>query len=79
MIRVVRDSLRGLSLTALSIQIMFFVVFRKKGDDEYRLFSNQLFDNEKDAEHFGKTSMKKGFEHKVLDYTLDNHERYWYD
>ena len=58
---------------------MFFVVFRKKGDDEYRLFSNQLFDNEKDAEHFGKTSMKKGFEHKVLDYTLDNHERYWYD
>jgi len=58
---------------------MYFIVFRKKGDEEYRLYSNQLFDNEKDAKHFGKTSMKKGYEYMILDYTLDNHERYWYD
>ena len=37
-----------------------------------------LFDNEKSAEEFGKKSMKRGFEHKVVEYNEDNHERYWY-
>jgi hypothetical protein len=30
------------------------------------------------AEEFGRKSMKKGFEHKVVEYNEDNHERYWY-
>ena len=57
--------------------MLYFVVFKNKKDKEYRLFSNVIFDKEKDAEHFGKSSMKKGFEHKVLEYDSENHNRYW--
>ena len=57
--------------------MLYFVVFKNKKDKEYKLFSNVLFDKEKDAEHFGKSSMKKGFEHKVLEYDSKNHNRYW--
>ncbi len=57
--------------------MLYFVVFKNKKDKEYRLFSNVIFDKEKDAEHFGKSSMKRGFEHKVLEYDSENHNRYW--
>ena len=57
--------------------MLYFVVFKNKKDKEYKLFSNVIFDKEKDAEHFGKSSMKRGFEHKVLDYNSENHDRYW--
>jgi len=43
------------------------------------LFSNNLFDEENKAEHFGKSSMKRGFEHKVLEYNNENYDRYWND
>jgi len=58
---------------------LYFVVFKNKKDNEYRLFNNTVFDDEKKAEYFGKKSMKRGFEHKVLDYNDDNVKRYWYD
>jgi hypothetical protein len=51
---------------------LYFVVFKSKKDEDYN-----LFDDEKKAEHFGKSSMKRGFEHKVLDYNSENHDRYW--
>ena len=57
--------------------MLYFVVFKNKKDKEYKLFSNVLFDKEKDAEHFGKSSMKRGFEHKVLEYDSENYNRYW--
>ena len=57
--------------------MLYFVVFKNKKDKEYRLFSNVIFDKEKDAEHFGKSSMKRGFEHKVLEYDSENYNRYW--
>ena len=57
--------------------MLYFVVFKNKKDKEYKLFSNVLFDKEKDAEHFGKSSMKRGFEYKVLEYDSENHNRYW--
>ena len=41
------------------------------------MFSNIIFDDEKKAEYFGKTSMKRGFEHKVLEYNSENHDKYW--
>jgi hypothetical protein len=56
---------------------LFFVVFKNKKDKEYKLFNNTLFDDEKKAEHFDKSSMKRGFEHKVLEYNNDNVDRYW--
>ena len=58
---------------------LYFVVFKNKKDNEYRLFSNTVFDDEKKAEYFGKKSMKRGFEHKVLEYNNDNVKRYWHD
>jgi|TARA_R100000908_G_scaffold51938_1_gene27188 hypothetical protein len=58
---------------------LYFVVFKKKKEDVYRIFSNHIFDDEKKAEYFGKKSMKRGFEHKVLEYNDDNVKRYWYD
>ena len=76
------DSMRGL-LTIDSLNIynmhLYFVVFKSKKDNDYKLFNNTLFDDEKKADHFGKTSMKRGFEHKVLEFTKDNMDRYWYD
>ena len=58
--------------------MLYFVIFKKKKDKEYRMFTNIVFDNEKEAEDFGKKSMKRGFEHKIVDYNNENFERYWY-
>ena len=56
---------------------LYFVVFKNKKDNDYKLFNNTLFDDEKKAENFGKTSMKRGFEHKVIEYNSENYDRYW--
>ena len=42
------------------------------------MFTNVLFDKELDAEEFGRKSMKRGFEYKVVEYNNDNYDRYWY-
>jgi hypothetical protein len=76
------DSLRGLfTIDSLNVYNMhlYFVVFKNKKDNDYKLFNNTLFDDEKKAEHFGKTSMKRGFEHKVVEYNSENFDRYWND
>ena len=57
--------------------MLFFVIFKNKKDKEYRMFTNILFNNEKEAEDFGKKSMKRGFEHKIVEYDSENYERYW--
>ena len=57
--------------------ILYFVVFKHKKDKEYKLFTNTVFDKENEAEEFGRKSMKRGFEHKVLEYNSENHNRYW--
>ena len=64
--------------SCLPIMMLYFVIFKKKKDKEYRIFTNVVFDNEKEAEDFGKKSMKRGFEHKVVEYNNENYERYWY-
>jgi hypothetical protein len=57
---------------------LYFVLYKNKKDNDYKMFTNVLFNNEKTAEEFGRKSMKRGFEHKVVEYNEDNHERYWY-
>ena len=42
------------------------------------MFTNIIFDKESEAEEFGKKSMKRGFEFKVVEYNYENYERYWY-
>ena len=58
--------------------ILYFVIFKKKKDKEYKMFTNIIFNSEKEAEDFGRKSMKRGFEHKVVEYNSENYERYWY-
>ena len=74
------DSLRGLfTIDSLNVYNMhlYFVVFKNKKDKEYKLFTNTIFDKENEAEEFGKKSMKRNYEHKVLEYNKENHDRYW--
>ena len=56
---------------------LYFIVFKNKKDKEYKLFTNNVFDKEKDAEEFGKKSMKRNYEYKILDYNKENYDRYW--
>ena len=74
------DSLRGLftidSFNIISMHL-YFIVFKNKKDKDYKLFSNTVFDKEKDAEEFGKKSMKRNYEYKILDYNKENYDRYW--
>ena len=58
--------------------ILYFVIFKNKKDKEYKMFTNVIFDNVKEAEDFGRKSMKRGFEYKVVEYNSKNYKRYWY-
>tara|TARA_B100000519_G_scaffold158003_1_gene139651 strand:- start:353 stop:532 length:180 start_codon:yes stop_codon:yes gene_type:complete len=58
--------------------MLYFVIFKSKKEKEYKMFTNVLFDNEKEADSFGKKSMKRGFEHKILEYNKENYDKYWY-
>ena len=56
---------------------LYFVIFKNKKDNDYKLFANTIFDKEKEADDFGKKSMKRGFEYKVVEYNSENYDRYW--
>ena len=58
--------------------MIYFVVFKKKEDKEFRMFTNMIFDTEKDAEEFGRKSMKRGLEFKAVEYNSENYRKYWY-
>ena len=58
--------------------MIYFVIFKKKEDKEFRMFTNMIFDKEKDAEEFGRKSMKRGFEFKAVEYNSENYRKYWY-
>ena len=55
---------------------MYFVIWKQK--NKYRLFSNQIFSEEKDAMDFAKKSLKRKDEWKVVDYNKENYDKYWY-
>ena len=59
---------------------LYFVVFKKKKDinKDYKLYSNTLFDEEKKAEEFASKSMKRTEQYKVMEYTIENIDDYWY-
>jgi hypothetical protein len=58
--------------------MLYFVLFKNKKEEEFRMFTNLIFDKENDAEEFAKKSMKRGLEFKVVKYNKENFERYWY-
>ena len=57
--------------------MIYFIVFKNKKDKDYKLFTNTIFDKEDEANEFGRKSMKRNYEHKVLEYNKNNHDRYW--
>ena len=59
--------------------MIYFIIFKNKKDKDYKIFSNTIFDNEKEAEHFGKSSMNRKQEHKVIEYNKENYNKYWYN
>jgi hypothetical protein len=57
--------------------MLYFVIFKDKKEKEYKMFNNTIFNTEKEAEHFGKGSMRRHQEHKVVEYTKENYNKYW--
>ena len=69
--------MRGLFST-LVLMMLYFVIYKNKKDKEFKMFTNVLFNEEKEADEFGKKSMKRGFEYKVVEYNKENYKIYWY-
>jgi hypothetical protein len=57
---------------------MYFIIFKKKTENKYRLFTNTIFSEEKEAEEFGRKSMKRNEKYKVMEYTIENLDDHWY-
>ena len=57
---------------------MYFIIFKNKNEKKYRLFTNTIFSQEKEAEEFGRKSMKRNEKYKVMEYTIENLDDYWY-
>ena len=58
--------------------MLYFVLYKNKKEKDYETFTNVIFSSEKEAYDFGKKSMKRGFEHKVVEYNESNIDKYWY-
>ena len=58
--------------------MLYFVLYKNKKEKDYETFTNVLFNSEKEANDFGKKSMKRGFEHNVVEYNESNIDKYWY-
>ena len=69
--------MRGLFST-LILMMIYFVIYKNKKDKDFKMFTNVIFDKENEAEEFGRKSMRRGFEYKVVEYNKENYERYWY-
>ena len=57
--------------------MLYFVIYKQKKEKKYKMFTNVVFDKEKDAEDFGKKSMKRGYIYKIVEYNKENYDRYW--
>ena len=57
--------------------MLYFVIYKQKKEKEYRMFTNVVFDKEKEAEEFGKKSMKRGYVYKIVEYNKENYDKYW--
>ena len=58
--------------------MLYFVLYKNKKEKDYETFTNVIFSSEKEANDFGKKSLKRGFEHKVVEYNKSNVDKYWY-
>ena len=54
---------------------MYFIIF--KPTNVYKLFSNEVFRTEEEAEDYGKRNKLRKVKWKVVMYNKDNVRRYW--
>ena len=57
--------------------MLYFIIYKNKKEKDYETFTNVIFDNEKEANEFGKKSMKRGYVHKIVEYNKENYNKYW--
>ena len=56
---------------------MYFVIFKPLKENNYRLFSNQIFGSEEDATSFGERSFKRKDVWTTTEYNKENIDKYW--
>ena len=56
---------------------MYFIIFKNKNEKRYKLYTNTIFSEEKEAEEVGRKSMKRNEQYKVLYYDKENYDKYW--
>jgi hypothetical protein len=55
----------------------YFIIFKPKNEDEYRMYTNQIFTTDKDGEEFALKSLGKKIKYKVVEYNSKNIKDYW--
>ena len=56
---------------------MWFIIFKKQTEKGWRLFTNQIFAEQKDAEEFALKNKKRGQKFEVVEYSTNNLDKYW--
>jgi hypothetical protein len=55
----------------------YFIIFKPKGEVSYRLYTTQIFTQEKDGTEFAFKSIGKKVDYKVVEYNKENIKEYW--
>ena len=55
----------------------YFIIFKPKEEDKYRMYTNQIFTTDKDGHEFALKSLGKKIEYKVVEYNSKNFKEYW--
>ena len=55
----------------------YFIIFKPKNEDEYRMYTNQIFTTDKDGEEFALQRFVKKITYKVVEYNSKNFKDYW--
>lgn len=56
---------------------MWFIIFKKDNEKGWRLYTNQIFNEQENAEEFATKSKKRGQKFDVIEYNIANLDEYW--
>jgi hypothetical protein len=55
----------------------YFITFKPKGEKKYRLYTNQIFTQVKEADEFATKSLGKKGDFKIEEYNSETFNKYW--
>jgi len=55
----------------------YFIIFKPKGEKKYRLYTNQIFTEVKEANEFATKSLGKKGDFDVVTFNSETFEEYW--